>query len=86
MTAPKFPNIGQKGAPCTDKNCGHRECICILGLVASECVYCGRQIGYETGFYLIGEGKVVHANCHMTAFDSELSAFIRAANHRTNSI
>jgi hypothetical protein len=86
MAAPKFPNVGKKGGPCADKNCAHSQCECIRKIVDSECAYCGSPIGYDTGFYLLGEGEIVHSKCHINALESEPVTTILLVAHRTNGI
>ena len=64
MTAPKLQDVGDKGGPCADDQCTHNECCSIRKLSAKECTYCGKSIGYNTGFYILGECEVAHSDCH----------------------
>ena len=61
MAAPKLQDVGDKGGPCADVECTHNECCSIRKLSAKKCTYCGKPIGYNTGFYILGECEVAVA-------------------------
>lgn len=49
MTAGHIPSDPRIG-PCAEP-CKHIDCAACRSIAATDCVYCGKPIGYDTAFY-----------------------------------
>lgn len=59
--------------PCVEP-CKHKDCAECRVIVAAECVYCGKPIGYDTNFYRESDTPVVnysHALCAELAAEAQ---------------
>ena len=72
MAATSLRAPGTEFGPCEDACC-HVDCASTRGMAAALCVYCGREIGYETRFYIEGGlAKTGASFSHMTcAMDAQ---------------
>jgi hypothetical protein len=55
---------GSKQGPCLAQ-CGHKLCAEIRARAFTPCYLCGKAIGYDTGFYDVGNsGPFAHGTCY----------------------
>jgi hypothetical protein len=43
---------GTEYGPCKKLNCGHKDCAATRAEAVTPCRWCGKEIGYETKFYI----------------------------------
>lgn len=69
MAASKLPKPGTEYGPCADP-CAHVDCLETRNMSHKQCLYCETEIGYETRFYQLETGALVHARCHEEEIES----------------
>jgi hypothetical protein len=70
MAAGRLPLPGSKFGPCLD-GCDHIDCNHTRTMAETICSYCEQAIGYDRGFYMLDEKKIVHSSCHEDAIEKE---------------
>lgn len=72
MAAGRLPAPGTEFGPCIvptpdgkgSDACGHTDCAATRAEAATICRFCGKEIGYETRFYIESDTRqLVHADC-----------------------
>ncbi len=61
---------GEEIGPCIDADCGHNDCNQTRAMNATECMTCGKPIGYETRFFEI-DGEMEHESCFVERMASD---------------
>lgn len=64
MAASKIPAPGTEYGPCDPTaTCEHVDCEASVEQAGTICSACSWEIGYNTLYYLDGDGEMVHARC-----------------------
>lgn len=69
MAAGVLSKPGTQYGPC-EVDCKHIDCAATRKQAETDCAKCALVIGYETRFYRLPDGALVHAECEELAMEA----------------